>query len=180
LALVFCWRRASVAQIGWAKEMKGSMPTTSIAQPMPCGRAEVFALLHDYRRRLEWDTLLSSAELNQGHVAAGLGATSLCVGKRWLGRIGIETEYVTWREGELAAVRMINQPPFFGSFAASIRHEETPEGSTATYRLTFRAKPVWLRWLLEPVMVRVLRMETRKRLKALAAFLQAPPEPAGK
>lgn len=156
------------------------MPTTSITQPMPCRSSEVFALLHDYRRRLEWDTLLSSAALTQGHRKAGLGATSLCVGQRWLGRVGVETEYVMWREGELAAVRMINQPPFFGSFAASIRHEDTPEGSTATYRLTFRAKPVWLRWLLEPVMLRVLRMETRKRLKALAAFLKASPEQAGK
>ncbi len=156
------------------------MPTTSITQQMPCSSAEIFALLHDYPRRLEWDTLLSSAALTQGHLTAGLGATSLCVGKPWLGRIGIETEYVMWREGELAAVRMINQPPFFGSFAASIRHEDTAEGSTATYRLTFRAKPVWLRWLLEPVMLRVLRMETRKRLKALAAFLRAAPEQAGK
>jgi hypothetical protein len=156
------------------------MPTTFITQQMPCGRAEVFALLHDYHRRLVWDALLSSAALTQGHLRVGLGAASLCVGKPWLGRIGIETEYVTWREGELAAVRMINQPPFFGSFAASIRHEDQPEGSTATYRLTFRAKPVLLRWLLEPVMLLVLRMETRKRLKALAAFLQAPPGQAGK
>jgi hypothetical protein len=156
------------------------MPTTSITQQMPCSSAEVFALLHDYCRRLEWDMLLSSAGLTQGHLKAGLGATSLCVGKPWLGRIGIETEYVTWREGELAAVRMINQPLFFASFAASIRHENNPEGSTATYRLTFRAKPVWLRWLLEPVMLLVLRMETRKRLKALAAFLRAAPEQAVK
>ena len=148
------------------------MPTTSITQQMPCGSAKVFAVLHDYSRRLEWDTLLSSAALTEGHVKAGPGATSLCVGKGWLGGIGIGTVYVTWKEGSLAAVRMINSPPFFAGFAASIRHVDNQDGSTATYRLTFRAKPVWLRWIMEPVMLWVLRMETRKRLRALAAFLR--------
>ena len=154
------------------------MPTTSITQQMPCSSAEVFEVLHDYSRRLEWDTLLSSAALTQGHVKAGPGATSLCVGKGWLGRIGIGTIYVTWQEGTLAAVRMINEPPFFASFAASIRHQDNADGSTATYRLTFRAKPVWLRWVMEPVILWVLRLETQKRLRALAAFLRASRESA--
>jgi Polyketide cyclase / dehydrase and lipid transport len=138
---------------------------------MPRDRTSVFTLLHDYERRLEWDTLLQSAALTQGHARAGLGATSLCVGKRWLGSIGIETVYVTFREGEVAAVKMINSPAFFESFAASIRHADDPDGSTLTYRLTFRAKPRWLRWLLEPMMLMVLKIETRKRLQALADFL---------
>ena len=143
---------------------------------MPCDSSQVFALLHDYRRRLEWDTLLSSAALTRGHVRAGPGATSLCVGKGWLGPIGVETIYVAWQEGKLAAVRMINSPPFFGSFAASIRHEDNATGSLSTYRLTFRAKPARLRWLLEPPMTWMLQWETRKRLKAVAAFLgESPP-----
>jgi hypothetical protein len=146
------------------------MPTTSVSQKIPCDRLGVFTLLHDYERRLEWDTLLQSAALTQGHTQAGLGATSLCVGKKWLASIGIETVYVTFREGELAAVKMINSPAFFESFAASIRHEDDPDGSTLTYRLTFRAKPVWLRWMLEPIMLVVLKIETRKRLQALAGF----------
>jgi hypothetical protein len=116
--------------------------------------------------------LLHLAELTEGHVRAGPGATSLCVGKGWLGRIGIATVFVTWQEGTLAAVRMINEPPFFAGFAASIRHQDNAGGSTATYRLTFRAKPRWLRWVMEPVMLWVLRLETKKRLRALAEFLR--------
>ena len=66
---------------------------------MPCGSAEVFAFLHNYGRRLEWDTLFSSAALTRVHAKAGPGATSLEVGTRRLGGIGIESEYVAWRDG---------------------------------------------------------------------------------
>ena len=147
------------------------MPTTSVTEWMPVPKERVFRLLHDYRRRMEWDTLLQSAELTRGCVTAALGATSLCTGKKWLGSIGVETVYVTFREGELAAVKMINSPPFFKSFAASIRHDDHPDGSILTYRLTFRSKPASLRWLMEPVMLLALKWETRKRLRALAVFL---------
>ncbi len=138
---------------------------------MPASCGEVFALLHDYQRRLEWDTLLAEAKLTRGSARAQAGATSLCVSKPALGSIGIETRYVTFREGALAAVEMINCPPFFETFAASIRHEPSGAGSLATYKLHFRAKPRWLRPLLEPVMAIALRHETRKRLLALSRHL---------
>ncbi|OYV04124.1 MAG: hypothetical protein CFE26_18580, partial [Verrucomicrobiales bacterium VVV1] len=139
------------------------MPVATISVEMPVSSAEVFALLHDYDRRLEWDTLLSSAQLTRGSIRAGKDACSLCVGARRRGGIGIETRYVSFDEGRLAAVTMINAPPLFSKFAASIRHEDREVGSIATYKLHFEAKPRWLRWLLEPVMTVVLRIETRKR-----------------
>lgn len=46
---------------------------------------------------------------------------------------------------------MINRPPFFETFAASIRHQDTGEGSSVTYRFTFSTRPRLLRWLLEPI-----------------------------
>jgi hypothetical protein len=150
------------------------MPTTSVSHPMPKPGLAVFELLHNYARRLEWDTLLCEARLTQGHTDAALGATSLCVGKPLFGlfgRIGVETRYVTFRPGELAAVKMINTPPFFAEFAASIRHTERDAGSDLVYKLTFAAKPRCLRWLLHPLMLLALRHETKKRLKALARFL---------
>ena len=147
------------------------MPAASIMQEMPCSSAEVFALLHDYSRRLEWDTLLREARLTRGCTIAQKGATSLCIGKHLGGCIGIETKYLTFKPGEVAAVEMINDTPFFEHFAASIRHTETPTGSLATYRFQFTARPRYLRWILHPVMRYVLQWETRKRLKALAQFL---------
>ncbi len=147
------------------------MPATTVTHQMPVSGATVFALLHDYERRLEWDTLLREARLTSAHPQAMKGAESLCVGKPCFGLIGIQTRYVTFRPGELAAVQMINHPPFFAEFAASIRHENNPTGSLLSYKLHFRAKPRWLRWLLEPIMLAWLRHETKQRLSALAAFL---------
>jgi len=150
------------------------MPAATIQEQMPVPAADVFDLLHDYSRRLEWDTLLCEASLTRGHTQAGPGATSLCVGKPLFGVIGIETRYVTFRPSEIAAVEMINRPPFFESFAASIRHQDNAEGSTITYKLQFTARPRWLRCILHPVMLWQLQKETRRRLQALAAFLASP------
>lgn len=67
---------------------------------------------------------------------------------------------------------MINQPPFFGRWAASIKHEPIDGGSSKiTYTWSFEAKPRLLRWLFEPIMARVFRWETRKRLRALRDHL---------
>ena len=148
------------------------MPSATVSHPMPCSSAVVFELLHDYGRRLEWDTLLREARLTRGNTVAAKGATSLCVGKPFFGWIGVETRYLTFVPGSIAAVEMINRPPFFEHFAASIRHEELPEGSRLTYKLNFTARPRLLRWLLHPIMLAALRYETRKRLAALADFLR--------
>jgi hypothetical protein len=147
------------------------MPSTAITEKMPCSAVTVFNLLHDYSRRLEWDTLLRQARFTRGHTKAGFGATTLCVGKPLFGIIGNETTYLTFTPGVIAAVQMINRPPFFDAFAASIRHQDTDSGSLLTYKLSFRARPRFLRWLIEPVMLLVLRHETRRRLRSLSRFL---------
>jgi len=149
-----------------------SMPSATVTYPMPCPSEAVFEVLHDYSRRLEWDTLLSEARLTRGCVVAAKGATSLCVGKSRLGRIGIETRYVSYTPSSVAAVEMINHPPWFASFAASIRHVDTPGGSDLIYKFHFSAKPRIFRWILEPVMLFALKTETKRRLQALAAFLE--------
>lgn len=144
----------------------------TVSQIIPAPSAAVFELLHDYSRRLEWDTLLSAAYLDDGFMAAAKGATSVCVGRWYLGRIALKTEYVAFDPPRLAAVKMINRPPFFESWAASIHHVDIdPNSSRVTYTWTFTARPRWLRWLLEPVMGRLFQIETRKRLAALARYL---------
>jgi Polyketide cyclase / dehydrase and lipid transport len=155
------------------------MKSCVVSERMPLGAAEVFELLHDYGRRLEWDTLLREARITSGEAVAGLGVATLCVGKPMFGWIGIETRYVVFEPGRLAAVRMINRPPFFERFAASIRHEELEAGSRLTYQFQFRARPWFLRWLLEPVIRWWLARETRLRLVALAGFLGKPKKDGG-
>ena len=140
----------------------------SVTEIIPADSGAVFDLLHDYARRLEWDTLLRAAYLDDGHTVAAKGATSVCVGRRALGGIALRTRYVSFERGKVAAVEMINRPPFFGRWAASIRHADLGDGaSKVTYTYSFHARPRLLRWLFEPIMARVFCWETRKRLRAL-------------
>lgn len=154
------------------------MPHGTVTEMIPAPSADVFALLHDYDRRLEWDTLLQAAYLTDGHVRAALGATSVCQGRGRLGGIAVKTEYVTFTPPRVAAVKMVNRPPFFHTFAATIRHHDLPDGtSTVEYKYTFTARPVWLRFVLHPIMSVVFAMETRKRLRALKKFFESNGKP---
>ncbi len=132
----------------------------------PCG--DVFELVHDYGRRLEWDTLLQAAYLDDGFTHAGKGTTSVCVGRRSVGGLALKTVCVSFDRPRVAAVKMVNRPPFFATWAASIRHEDLgPARSRITYAYQFTARPRLLRRLLEPIMSLVFRWETTKRLRAL-------------
>lgn len=139
---------------------------------LPAPSEVVFDVLHDYGRRLEWDTLLRAAYLEGGHKAAGKGVTSVCVGRRSLGGIALRTVYVSFQRPTLAAVKMINRPAFFQTWAASIHHEDVSAGeSRVTYRFHFTTRPRYLRFILDPLLGRVFAWETRRRLAALRDFL---------
>ncbi len=85
----------------------------------------------------------------------------------------MRTRYVSFDRPKVAAVEMINAPPLFSSWAASIRQADEGEGaSRVTYTFSFRARPRWLAWLFEPVLLRVFRWETRKRLRALGKHFE--------
>lgn len=144
------------------------MPHGSVSTIIPAPSAEVFQLLHDYNRRLEWDTLLQAAYLTDGWREAQLHATSLCKGRWYLGGLALKTEYISFNPPKVAAVKMVNRPLFFESFAATIRHRDQLDGSSQIeYKYNFSARPRWLRWILHPVMARLFQMETKKRLEAL-------------
>jgi hypothetical protein len=143
-----------------------------VSEILPVPSEVAFDLVHDYSRRLEWDTLLQAAYLDDGHTTAGKGVTSVCVGRRSLGGIALKTVYITFQRPTLAAVRMVNTPAFFRSWAASIHHEDlSAQESRITYKFHFTTKPQCLRRLLDPVIERVFAWETKKRLNALRAFL---------
>ncbi len=150
------------------------MPTAEVKEVIPASAEAVFELIHDYKRRLEWDTLLREAYLEPEFAEAKRGAISVCRGKLLLGGFALRTQYVSFEKGKVAAVKLLNQPPFFDSFAASIRHIEIDTNhSEIIYKVNFTAKPRFLRPLLHPAMRLVFLWETRKRLKALEKFFRA-------
>ncbi len=144
------------------------MPIVEIKEVIPASAEKVFALVHDYKKRLEWDTLLQEAYLEPEFTEAGRGAISVCRGKSFLGEFALRTEYISFEKGKVAAVKLLNRPPFFDTFAASIRHVAIDGNhSEIIYKVNFTAKPRFLRPLLHPVMRLIFAAETRKRLKAL-------------
>lgn len=148
------------------------MPTTEIAEIVPASPEMAFLLMHDYTRRLEWDTLLREARLENGAEEACLGAVAVCRGKGLLSAFTLRTKYVSFKRGEVAAVKMLNRPLFFETFAASIRHRDLGDDfSEIIYKLSFKARPKFLCFALHPIMLSLFRWETRKRLAALKAYL---------
>lgn len=141
------------------------------AETMPADCDTVFALVHDYERRLRWDTLLRRAYVEGG--VARLGAIAVCSGRWAVGGLTMRTAYVSFRPGVVAAVKLVGRTPLFDRWAASIRHTPLPDGrSRIEYTLNFRARPRWLAALLEPVLRLCFAWETRRRLRALASALQ--------
>jgi hypothetical protein len=93
-----------------------------------------------------------------------------------LGGFALRTVYVSFEKGKVAAVKMLNQPPFFESFAASIRHFDIDideNRSQVVYEFNFTAKPKCLRWFLHPIMMKIFDWETQKRLKSLSDYFAA-------
>jgi len=145
--------------------------SASVEVNAPCG--VVFDVLHDYSLRLKWDTMLSEARLLEPALVAAKGVRSLCVGTWRSAFIPMETEYISFRPGEVAAVRLTNQPPLFEHFAASIRHTVLDAGrSRVTYTYSFRTRPRVLSLLIEPVVARLMAREVRARLVALRNFVE--------
>ncbi len=134
---------------------------------------DVFDLVHDYARRLEWDSMLREARLLGGAKAAAVGVRSRCVGT-WKGAFqALETEYVRFERGRVAAVKLTNRPALFRHFAATIRHEPLgPNRSRLTYIYSFRARPAMLAPLLEPLIRMRLAREIRNRLRCLRDFIE--------
>lgn len=146
------------------------MPRRSLSVDVGASCEEVFDLIHDYDRRLTWDSMLSQARILGGAAVAGVGVRTLCVGTWRSGFLAMETEYIQFLRGRVSAVKLTNHPPLFKSFAATIQHEPTGPGSSrVTYIYSFRASP----GLLEPLMDALIAREVRSRLRSLRDHLEA-------
>ena len=146
-----------------------------VRQEMPASAERTFDLIHDYGRRLSWDTMLRSAYIDGGG-EPDKGAVAVCTARRLLGGYSFRTRYVTFSRPKLAAIKLEGTPPFFASWAASIRHEPLPgndDRSTATYTMTFTCKPAWAVRVIEPIARWAFGRETRRRLASLSTALAA-------
>jgi hypothetical protein len=149
------------------------MPTFQASILIRGDRASVFALTQDYGRRLAWDPFLREARLLDEATRPGPGVRAWCAA--WYG-LGMETTYVSFAAPRLAAVEMTRGPAIVASFAGSWRFEEMAPGHVrVVFRYHLRARPRWLRSLLEPVLVALFARDTRLRLQALKRAVEGSP-----
>ena len=107
------------------------------------------------------------------NIPAGVGVRTLCVGTWRTAFLPVETEYITFRRGEVAAVRLTSGSPLFEKFAASIRHTALSSGgSRVTYTYSFETRPRLVAALVEPIVGRRMARETRARLMALRDYVE--------
>lgn len=149
------------------------MPSASVTIDIHAAPEDVFDLLHDYSRRLEWDPFLREARLLNDARAADLGVSCRCIARRPVGGFAMDSVYVSFARPAVAAVKMTRGPLFFLAFAATIRQDRIDHNKTrVTYLYNFKLQPRWLAFLLEPIVQWVFHRETRRRLTALKNFLK--------
>lgn len=132
-----------------------------------------FELIHDYSRRLEWDPFLRKAFLLNKAERAAKGVSSRCVARLQAGGNAMDTVYISFKPGKVAAVKMTSGPWFLRSFAATIRHEKINERtSRVTYHYHLSCWPGFASYAMEPVVEWVFRRETKQRLVRLKEILE--------
>ncbi|HEU4402715.1 MAG TPA: SRPBCC family protein [Candidatus Polarisedimenticolia bacterium] len=137
----------------------------------------VFDLIHDYSRRLEWDTFLREACILDGAERAGLGVKTRCTARNGFAGLAMETVYVSFDRPRVAAVKMTNGPAILETFAASLRQAEIEPGVTrVTYCFNFATRPRWLRAVLDRFAAALFLREIRQRLRALKRHLEGSSE----
>ncbi|HLN32673.1 MAG TPA: SRPBCC family protein [Gemmataceae bacterium] len=144
------------------------MPAREERIEIRCEAQEIFDLIHDYDRRLEWDSFLKKAGLLDGATKAGSGVHTLCIARNMIGGLAMEAIYISYNPPRVAAIAMTRGPVFFKSFAATLLQKAVARGVTQViYRYNFRTRPGWLSFLLDPIVEAVFSREVRSRLRGL-------------
>lgn len=139
------------------------MPTFEKSIVVAAPRADLFALMQDYDRRLDWDPFLREARLVDA-TAAAIGVRAWCVDQA--GR-GMETEYVQFDPPRRVAVKMTRGPWMFRKFAGSWIYDElAPKSTRVTFKYHVESRVP--RWRLgDFVLAKVFAREMQSRLDAL-------------
>lgn len=123
----------------------------------------VFRLSQDYAARLSWDPFLRRADLLGAAPAPGV--RSWCVSRCGL---GMETEYVSYRPPDVAAVRMTKGPRALRRFAGTWAFRECAPGITEA-KFIYSVEMAALLAPCTPLVVLLFNYEMKKRLQALKA-----------
>lgn len=119
--------------------------------------------------RLRWDPFIRSQKIDAERPAKGVRTTTVS-----RHRLGMVSEYVSFRAPHQVGMKMVKGPWFFESFGGGWSFAEVDEGTRATWRYTFSIRPKWLSPIADGIGVRLLQRDIDARIAAWAAACQDP------
>ncbi|HDR9474826.1 SRPBCC family protein [Burkholderia multivorans] len=142
----------------------------SVSRIVGVDRRRLFTWSQDYGRRLVWDSFLADAYLLDG-MAADVGVDAFC---RSQSGATMVSRYVSYRPPQVAAIEMVDGPSVLERFSASWDFtERAPDSTEVRFTYQFRARPGWLRWLLEPLIGAFYLTQTSRRLDSFKRWAEA-------
>lgn len=140
---------------------------------MPASADVVFDAFHFHHWRLRWDSLVRGTRVQGGAPCPFVGAITESEGRGLLRLLSMRTRFVSFDRPHVAAATMVGRSFPFSRWAASMQHrDDGPDRSWLIYTYTFEVGPSWLRWLLEPIVVRMFDWQTLRRFARLHAYIQ--------
>lgn len=116
--------------------------------------------------RYRWDPFVRSQTLLNAD-APGLGVRTRTVSRHGLHMV---SEYTSFRAPGHVGMKMVSGPWFFRAFAGGWSFRALDDEHTeATWRYTFAIRPGWLKWVVEPIGVRVLQRDIDRRIAGYAS-----------
>lgn len=135
--------------------------------------AVVFDAFHFHTWRMRWDSLVRATQVEGGGECPHVGAVTSNAGGGAMRLLSMRTRFVSFDRPRGAAAVMIGRSFPFRRWAASMRHREIDaQRSVMIYTYTIDAGPLWLAWLLEPVVKRVFDRQTHRRFERLQRFVE--------
>lgn len=139
---------------------------------MPAGAEVVFDAFHFHRWRGRWDSLVHATHVLDGAPCPFVGATSANSGGGLLRPLSMQTRFIAYEPGRLAAATMVGTAFPFARWAASMRHRPAAGGhSVMVYTYSFDTRPTALRAVMRPLVKLVFDWQTRKRFGRMQRFL---------
>lgn len=139
---------------------------------MPAKSVDAFEAFFNHSVRLKWDTLLRVNYVEGGGSHPYVGAVSTNLGRGWKSWLSMRTRFLTYDPPRQASAEMIQPTGPFALWAASMRFRDLDGArSELVYTFAIKVRPRWAGFFLDPLAGFLFARETRRRFKAMAAYL---------
>ncbi len=141
------------------------MPRVSIVRTVDATREVLFFLSESYEARLQWDPFVRDLQFLDGATGIGKGVATRTIAYNGM---SMDTEFIAYDPPHTIAMKMLRGPAMFDNMAGTWLFREGQDGQCeVTFLYSFRTRPRWLRFIMEPIVKQILRRDMERRMEAL-------------